>query len=103
MFKKPHLILGRDLEEQLEKTAYFLGSFPLLDFIKRYDLPINPKIDNMLRKYQFSDFVWESLIDPMNNHLFDKNGLDLMKKLMDMDADFRCTIDEALEHPFLSD
>ena len=95
-------MLGKDLDEQLEKTAYFLGSFPLIEFIKRNKLALDPKKDVMLSKYQFSDFVWETLIDTNNHHLFDANGLDLMKKLMDMDADFRCTVDEALEHPFFS-
>ena len=102
MFKKPHLILGRDLDEQLIKTLEVCGSFPLLNFINKEQLLVNPKIQLIMGDNIQNQFNWESLVNDNNSTTFDIEGLDLMKKMLHVDPEQRITITKALEHPFLA-
>jgi serine/threonine protein kinase len=101
MFKKPHLIMGRDLDEQLIRTLEVCGSVPLLNFIEREQLIVHPKIQLIMSENIKNEFKWESLINNCNYSTFDLEGLDLMKKMLHVDPEQRITVNKSLEHPFL--
>lgn len=101
MFRKTHLILGRDLDEQLSKTLRVCGSFPLINFIQKQNFQVTPKVQLYLNQYKKTDFRWEALIDPNCTHTFDSDGLDLMTQLLRVNPEERISIKQALEHPFL--
>jgi serine/threonine protein kinase len=102
MFRKTHLILGKDLDEQLSKTLKICGSFPLIKFVQKEKFKITPKIQLHLNQYKKTDFQWEALVDPSNSHLVDTDGLDLMKKMLHVNPNERISITEALDHPFFA-
>jgi serine/threonine protein kinase len=103
MFKKPQLIVGRDLDEQLIRTLEMCGSsHPLLNFIHKEQLLVNPKIQLILSENKEKEFNWESMVNANNQNTFDLEGIDLMKKMLHMDPEQRISVQKSLEHPFLN-
>ena len=102
MFRRTHLILGRDLDEQLSKTLQICGSYPLVKFVQKENFNITPKVQLFLNQFKKSEFKWEAMVDSSNTHTFDFDGLDLMKKLLRVNPEERISTKEALEHEFLS-
>jgi serine/threonine protein kinase len=101
MFRKPHLIPGKDLNDQLVQTLRMCDSEPVLDFIERKQLLINPKMHFLFDEMKENKFSWESLINNFNENTFDAQGLDLMKKMLHVDPEQRISVQECLQHPFL--
>lgn len=101
MFKKTHLILGKDLEEQLTRTLKICGSYPLLKFVQKEQFKTTPKIQLHLNQHKQSEFQWEALVDPTNTRTVSQDGLDLMRKMLHVHPEERISIKDALEHPFL--
>jgi serine/threonine protein kinase len=102
MFRKTHLILGKDLDEQLVKTLQVCGSYPLLKYVQKEKIKISPKIQLHLNQHVKCDFQWEALIDPSNTMTVDADGLDLMRKMLCVNPEERISVEEALKHPFLA-
>ena len=101
MFKKANLILGRDLDEQLIKTLQMLDSESLLDFIQNQEILLNPRIQMQIELNQGKFFSWESLVNEENEGTFSYEGLDLMKKMLDLNPLRRASVGECLSHSFL--
>ena len=102
MLKKAQLIVGRDLEEQLIRTLEMCGTGTLSEFVEKENLVVHPKIQYLLDEKQNSEFDWESLLNANNACTFDLEGLDLMKKMLDVHPEQRISIKESFEHPFLN-
>ena len=102
MFRKTHIILGKDLEEQLSRTLRICGSYPLIKFIQKERIKVTPRTQFFLNQFKKTDFQWEALIDASNTDTFDIDGLDLMKKMLNVNPEERISISDALKHPFLS-
>lgn len=102
MFRKPHLILGRDLDEQLAKTLKVCGSLALSRFVNKEKIKLTPKTQLLLDYNISTTFVWEGLLDDTNLQLFDLEGVDLLKLMLNPNPEERITIEAALSHPFLN-
>ena len=102
MFKKPYLILGKDLDEQLLETVTTFNYNDLKEFIIQERIKVNPRLNSELEKRDKINFNWEGLLDKSNLKTFDANGLNLMKGLMHLNPYKRMTVDEALNHSFLN-
>ena len=64
-FQKEPFFHGRDNHDQLVKIAKVLGTAGLYEYIKQYDLRLDPAIESILSRYQryfpwnfLSDFQW---------------------------------------------
>lgn len=102
MFRKSHLILGKDLDEQLIETVKCFKYQDLKDFLSVENIKISSKLNKELEKKNNIAFNWEGLLDKSNLKTFDANGLHLMKKLMHLNPNERITVNEALNHSFLN-
>lgn len=101
MFRKTHLVLGKDLDEQLTRTLRAVGSFPLAKFLQKEQFKTTPKIQLHLSQFKASEFHWEALLDSSNSRTVDSLGLDLMRQMLNSSPEERISIRAALEHPFL--
>jgi hypothetical protein len=102
MFRKAHLILGKDLDEQLIETVNCFNFSDLKDFLSVENIKMSSKMNRELERKNNVPFNWEGLLDKTNLKTFDANGLHLMKKLMHLNPNERITVDEALNHSFLN-
>ena len=103
MFKKPHLIVGKDLEDQLFQTIKLFDSESLLSYIKNKKILMNPRIEMILNLNEGKNFSWESFVNENNYPTFDSDGLDLMKKMFHLNPEERISVNECLDHPFLKE
>ena len=74
--------MGRDLDEQLLKTAETFGSQRLLDYCKECNIDLSPKRRNILKAYAFNRIFWKQFQSPGNDHLVNSDALDLLDKML---------------------
>lgn len=100
MFKRPHLILGQDNDYQFVETIKVSDARALADFVERKQLSISPKMHLLMDQMTPNTFSWESFANYENRGTVDAQGLDLMKRMLNVDPEKRISVRESLDHPF---
>ena len=66
-FQKEPFFHGRDNHDQLVKIAKVLGTAGLYEYIKQYDLRLDPAIESILSRYQryslYVVWIWECALN----------------------------------------
>lgn len=83
--KKPHIIVGADVNEQLAKLCEFFGTHDLYQFIKKKNIELEPHIMELVYKNLDKKPLWESLLNTSNVRYFDTRAVDLLNKMLNMD------------------
>ncbi|KAL0222216.1 hypothetical protein RCL1_002070 [Eukaryota sp. TZLM3-RCL] len=100
IFKKEPFFQGRDNVDQLVKIARVLGSEDLRAYCSKYNVPLSVELERAIGNYPRKP--WSKFVAPENQHLFTKDGEDLLGSLLKYDHQERLTAKEAMNHPFFS-
>jgi len=98
IFKKEPFFHGHDNYDQLVKIARVLGTDDLVNYLKKYDLTLDPHYDGLLGKY--SKKSWRKFITSGCQHLVSDEAIDLVDKMLQYDHQLRPTCQEAMAHPY---
>lgn len=89
---------GRDNYDQLVKIAKVLGTNSLNEYLKKYNLVLDPQFDDIMSKYARKP--WTKFVTTENQHLVSDDALDFLDKLLQFDHQKRLTCREAMLHPY---
>ena len=98
IFRKEPFFHGRDNNDQLVKIAKVLGTDELMNYLRKYDLKLDPVFDSMLGRYARKP--WRKFVTSENKRYCSDEALDLVDKLLRYDHQERLTPSEAQQHPF---
>lgn len=101
LFKKEHFFLGKDNQDQLAKIVAVLGTKGFLEYVKRYNIPVDPQDMVLYKNKEQKEF--SSFINDKCQELCTKDSIDLLKKMLIYDHNERITAREAMAHPFFND
>lgn len=82
LFKRNSLIMGRDIDEQLLKTAETFGGQRLLDYCKEANIELTPKRQRILKANAVNRIYWKQFQSLENDHLKDSDAHDLLDKML---------------------
>merc|ERR1711920_1189696 len=97
-FQKEPFFHGRDNHDQLVKIAKVLGTAGLYEYIKQYDLRLDPAIESILSRYQRKP--WTKFVNNYNKKYMSNESLDFVDKLLKYDHNKRLTPREAMAHAY---
>merc|ERR1712130_643114 len=97
-FQKEPFFHGRDNHDQLVKIAKVLGTAGLYEYIKQYDLRLDPAIESILSRYQRKP--WTKFVNNDNKKYMSNEALDLVDRLLRYDHNTRLTAMEAMAHSY---
>ena len=89
---------GKDNQDQLIQIAKTLGTHDLIEYMKKYNLPISQFFQRNLGQHPKIEF--KTLITPKNEALCNPDALDLLEKMLTYDKSLRITAKEAIQHPY---
>ena len=92
------LFHGKDNNDQLVKICKILGTAPLHEYLKKYNLKLSPVYRGLLDNIPARS--WNQFITPENKHLAVAEAIDLMSKVLIIDHQQRLTAKEAMNHPY---
>lgn len=98
VFRKEPFFHGRDNNDQLVKIAKVLGTDGLMEYLKKYDIKLNPVFDGLLGRY--SRKPWRKFVTPENQRFITDEAIDFADKLLRYDHQDRLTPSEAMVHPY---
>ena len=98
IFIKEPFFHGRDNRDQLVKIAKVLGTKDLRGYIKKYDLRLDPTIEQMLGRYQRKP--WKSFVNETNKKYINDDSLDYLDRLLRYDHQDRLTPSESMAHNY---
>merc|ERR1712228_319164 len=88
-FQKEPFFHGRDNHDQLVKIAKVLGTAGLYEYIKQYDLRLDPAIESILSRYQRKP--WTKFVNNFNKKYMSNESLDFVDRLLRYDHAKRLT------------
>ena len=97
-FQKEPFFHGRDNHDQLVKIAKVLGTAGLYEYIKQYDLRLDPAIESILSRYQRKP--WTKFVNTYNKKYMSNDSLDFVDRLLRYDHNKRLTPREAMAHAY---
>jgi len=97
-FQKEPFFHGRDNHDQLVKIAKVLGTAGLYEYIKQYDLRLDPAIESILSRYQRKP--WTKFVNNYNKKYMSNESLDFVDRLLRYDHNKRLTPREAMAHAY---
>merc|ERR1712130_367472 len=97
-FQKEPFFHGRDNHDQLVKIAKVLGTAGLYEYIKQYDLRLDPAIESILSRYQRKP--WTKFVNNYNKKYMSNESLDFVDRLLRYDHNNRLTPREAMAHSY---
>merc|ERR1712228_644993 len=97
-FQKEPFFHGRDNHDQLVKIAKVLGTAGLYEYIKQYDLRLDPAIESILSRYQRKP--WTKFVNNYNKKYMSNESLDFVDRLLRYDHNKRLTPREAMAHSY---
>merc|ERR1712204_51144 len=97
-FQKEPFFHGRDNHDQLVKIAKVLGTAGLYEYIKQYDLRLDPAIESILSRYQRKP--WTKFVNNYNKKYMSNESLDFVDRLLRYDHAKRLTPREAMAHAY---
>lgn len=100
IFKKEPFFHGQDNYDQLVRIAKVLGTDELYAYLEKYDLELNPKVDDALERH--SRKPWNRFVNQENQHLVSDEAMDFLDKLLRYDHQERLTAQEAMAHPYFA-
>jgi casein kinase II subunit alpha len=88
----------------LENIYNMIGHTKFSNYLKKIGSSNNfDFMKNLAKGQNFESYFEREKNDEIMNHLEDKkNGIDLLKKMLDIDPNFRCSAEECLNHPFFN-
>ncbi|CAI5537463.1 unnamed protein product [Closterium sp. Naga37s-1] len=98
VFRREPFFCGWDNADQLVKIAQVLGTDSLFDYVKRYNIKMDPHLQLLLSRRPRKP--WSRFITCDNHHLVSAQAVDLIDKLLRYDHRTRLTAQEAMAHPF---
>eukprot|EP00347_Sterkiella_histriomuscorum_P012132 403369773 len=98
IFKKDPFFFGDDNQDQLIKIAKVMGTDPLLEYMKKYNLSINQYFSQKLDRYTPKSL--NTFVNNENKHLATDLAIELLEKMLVYDKNLRITPKQALEHPY---
>ncbi|CAI5942356.1 unnamed protein product [Closterium sp. NIES-65] len=98
VFRREPFFCGWDNADQLVKIAQVLGTDSLFDYVKRYNIKLDPHLQLLLSRRPRKP--WSRFITCDNHHLVSAQAVDLIDKLLRYDHRTRLTAQEAMAHPF---
>lgn len=78
--------MGEDLDDQLYKMCEFFGTENLYHFIEQHRIEVKPEVMKVIYKHLDTKPVWENMLSTSNIRHFDVRALDLLNKLLNMNA-----------------
>jgi casein kinase II subunit alpha len=100
IFRIDTFFKGSDNFDQLIRILKVLGEDDLNAYVKKYDLTIPKECVKLMKGQNFPKRPWESFINESNKHLVDKDGLDLLSKMLVYDKNLRITPKDAMAHRY---
>merc|ERR1712157_240508 len=97
-FQKEPFFHGRDNHDQLVKIAKVLGTAGLYEYIKQYDLRLDPAIESILSRYQRKP--WTKFVNNHGKKYMSNESLDFVDRLLRYDHNKRLTPREAMAHAY---
>eukprot|EP00485_Elphidium_margaritaceum_P010669 CAMPEP_0202685494 /NCGR_PEP_ID=MMETSP1385-20130828/1276_1 /ASSEMBLY_ACC=CAM_ASM_000861 /TAXON_ID=933848 /ORGANISM="Elphidium margaritaceum" /LENGTH=438 /DNA_ID=CAMNT_0049339855 /DNA_START=193 /DNA_END=1509 /DNA_ORIENTATION=+ len=97
-FQKEPFFHGRDNHDQLVKIAKVLGTAGLYEYIKQYDLRLDPAIESILSRYQRKP--WTKFVNAYNKRYISNESLDFVDRLLRYDHAKRLTPREGMAHAY---
>ncbi|KAM0787077.1 hypothetical protein ACM66B_006336 [Microbotryomycetes sp. NB124-2] len=94
------LFRGNDNFDQLVKIAKVLGSSDLWKFADKYNIEVSPSLEQAIGYH--AKRSWSRAITPDNQHLMNKDAIDLLDKTLVYDHTKRLTAAEAMAHPYFA-
>ncbi|CAM9148695.1 unnamed protein product [Hapterophycus canaliculatus] len=94
---------GKDNEDQLVRIALVLGTQGLHDFLRKYDVVLEPRLLEMLgthRKKPWSSVGRGGAVGGGSVESYGADGLDLLERMLCYDHQDRISAREALSHAF---
>ena len=82
----------------LAKVAKVMGSEAIKDYIKKYNIPIKPRLQPLIGDYPGISF--NSFIKPRNRKKANHDAVDLIQKMLEVDHTKRILPREAMQHPY---
>jgi len=98
VFQREPFFHGSDNYDQLVKIARVLGTDGLIEYLDKYQQPLDTHFDDLLGKY--SRKAWSKFVNAENQHLATDEVIDLIDKLLVYDHAARILPKEAMKHPF---
>ncbi|CAM9495381.1 unnamed protein product [Ectocarpus sp. 6 AP-2014] len=92
---------GKDNEDQLVRIALVLGTQGLHDFLRKYDVVLEPRLLEMLGTHRKKP--WSSIVGGgggVCGEAYGPDGLDLLDRMLCYDHQDRISAAEALSHAF---
>ena len=91
-------------EHQVLSIAKVLGSQDLLDYIKKYKITtLSTKVYDYYNNSTIPKIPWEYFINHDNKDFANKDGLDLLSRLLVYDHRMRISAKDAMNHPYFKD
>ncbi|CAM9684630.1 unnamed protein product [Scytosiphon promiscuus] len=103
LLDKEPFFRGKDNEDQLVRIALVLGTQGLHDFLRKYDVVLEPRLLEMLgthRKKAWTSIGRGGAGGGANLEAHSADGLDLLERMLCYDHQDRITAREALSHAF---
>lgn len=109
LFRREPFFRGKDNMDQLGKIVGVLGTADLHAYISKAKIEVTPEIRKVIAKYTMkggSKKAWQGLVLPEDKNNVDENytpnrdGLDLLSKVLVYDNNSRLTAKQAMSHPF---
>jgi casein kinase II subunit alpha len=98
IFMRMPFFRGNDDMDMISKIAAVLGKDALEAYMKKYGIPSEPLLANVIGRRKPQD--WRSFVSDENRHLATPDAIDLIDKCIRYDHMDRITAHEALEHPY---
>merc|ERR1712154_49977 len=99
IFQREPFFKGMDNNDQLVKIAKVLGTDSLFEYLKKYNLKLDPSIDASLGRT--AKKPWKKFIDDSNKkYSYNSDAIDLIDKCLQYDLENRITANEALKHDY---
>ncbi|CDS37336.1 casein kinase ii subunit alpha [Echinococcus multilocularis] len=100
IFKKEPFFHGHDNYDQLVRIAKVLGTVELFDYIRKYNIEMDPRFNDILGRHGRKR--WDRFITADCEHLATPDAIDLLDKLLRYDHHERLTAKEAMEHEYFA-
>ncbi|KAL1927724.1 hypothetical protein VTP01DRAFT_3545 [Rhizomucor pusillus] len=100
VFRKDPFFNGQNNQDQLVKIARVLGTPKLFEYLKKYNLELDPHFDKLLGRYAAKP--WSKFVTSANQRYISEELFDLLDKLLRYDHQERLTAREAMNHPYFA-
>eukprot|EP00009_Paramoeba_aestuarina_P005800 CAMPEP_0201518400 /NCGR_PEP_ID=MMETSP0161_2-20130828/9260_1 /ASSEMBLY_ACC=CAM_ASM_000251 /TAXON_ID=180227 /ORGANISM="Neoparamoeba aestuarina, Strain SoJaBio B1-5/56/2" /LENGTH=337 /DNA_ID=CAMNT_0047916175 /DNA_START=29 /DNA_END=1042 /DNA_ORIENTATION=+ len=98
IFMKEPFFRGENNVDQLVKITRVMGTNGLVDYMKKYNLPLPKEYKDVLKPSKRRH--WVDFVTDNNKHLCHDAAIDLLDRLLKYDMEERIQSTEAIEHPY---